>query len=485
MKRVFFSFLAIVLGITMAFGSFVTVQACHAGGIDVSIGQCVPGSNTRQATVSGLFNGGSGYRGTVRIDGNVKYGPTEYSGGDADHPYSISGQYSAGTHNVLAVLENLVKHPAEVTYDCPVIDWTYGDHHVAVPYDKSNDPNKCHRPSDADLKNKYGIDGDERHAFKDAHPEWLDAKVTVVKPAWSEWVTVDTKSTTFVIELCSLPTDTPTSQPPTYTPTITLPSNTPTVVTLTATATNGPSTIHAKALCDHEINGDEWHFVITSVDDKSRAPSSIIVTWSDGSSETVGLAKFTGGVAHYTTTSHLDLNVTDAWTTIYDGWSGQFNLSHGPSCDKPTSTPTLVTPSDTPTSTPTKVTLTATLTPTGEVTLTASPTPGSPTPKVTSTATVTVVVTTPPSPTATPTNGPTNTPTRTSTPVTATLTFTPSATGTVITVTTTNTPVPPKTGYVELAPQNWAGPFTPLLRYGGFGLLVLGVIGLFFGRKQG
>lgn len=37
-------------------------------------------------------------------------------------------------------------------------------------------------------------------------------------------------------------------------------------------------------------------------------------------------------VAHYTTTSDLDSAVTYATAEIYNGWDGQFNLSHDP-CD--------------------------------------------------------------------------------------------------------------------------------------------------------
>ena len=41
-------------------------------------------------------------------------------------------------------------------------------HHSAdVAYEKSNDPNKCHRPSDNDLEDVYGMDQDARSDFKD------------------------------------------------------------------------------------------------------------------------------------------------------------------------------------------------------------------------------------------------------------------------------------------------------------------------------
>lgn len=90
------------------------------------------------------------------------------------------------------------------------------------------------------------------------------------------------------------------------------------------------NTIIAKSLTSHGCDSTEWHFVITSVDTEADAPASITVTWANGQTETVALTKFTGGVAHYSTTDNLSSTVTSATTQIYTGWSGQFNLSHGP-----------------------------------------------------------------------------------------------------------------------------------------------------------
>ena len=39
---------------------------------------------------------------------------------------------------------------------------------------------------------------------------------------------------------------------------------------------------------------------------KRMLRASITVKWANGATETVPLDKFTGGVAHYTTTSNLD-----------------------------------------------------------------------------------------------------------------------------------------------------------------------------------
>jgi len=199
-------------------------------------------------------------------------------------------------------------------------------------------------------------------------------------------------------------------------------------------------TIHVKTstLCGHEINPDEWHFLINQIDIEENAPVSITVLWENSNQEIVNLGKFTGGVAHYTTYSNLDSQVVDAWTTIYDGWNGEFNLSHGPACPDPTPTPTLTftptwtpTYTSTPTETPTETaTATATNTPTETPTSTSTETPTS-TPTETATATATY--------TSTPTDTPTDTPTST-----ATFTATPPDTDTP-TPTYTNTPTEPPT----------------------------------------
>ncbi len=100
--------------------------------------------------------------------------------------------------------------------------------------------------------------------------------------------------------------------------------------------------ITAKALIDHECDATEWHFVITQVDTEA-APASITVEWTNHQIEEVPLDKYTGKVAHYVTTSNLGSTVVSATADIYIGWSGQFNLSHGP-CGGPTPTPTKPTP---------------------------------------------------------------------------------------------------------------------------------------------
>jgi len=92
--------------------------------------------------------------------------------------------------------------------------------------------------------------------------------------------------------------------------------------------------VNPGSISKHGCNDTEWHFVITQIDTEANAPASIHVTWSNGASADVPLDKFTGGTAHYATTANLDSPVTNATATIYDGWDGKFNVSHGP-CETP------------------------------------------------------------------------------------------------------------------------------------------------------
>jgi hypothetical protein len=98
----------------------------------------------------------------------------------------------------------------------------------------------------------------------------------------------------------------------------------------TAAFAGDTTQVSAKALTDHGCDSTQWHFVITGLDSDAQAPGNIAVSWADGGSATVALSRITGGVAHYSTTAHLDSTVTSATATIDAGWSGQFNLSSGP-----------------------------------------------------------------------------------------------------------------------------------------------------------
>ena len=111
-----------------------------------------------------------------------------------------------------------------------------------------------------------------------------------------------------------------------------------------AFATGGSSTtsISAKALDSHGCDSSEWHFVITQVASEAQAPASISVEFANGKTVSVSLDKVTGGTAHYATTQYLDSKVVSATTNIYEGWSGQFNLSHGPCGTQPPPPPTKI-----------------------------------------------------------------------------------------------------------------------------------------------
>jgi LPXTG-motif cell wall-anchored protein len=141
----------------------------------------------------------------------------------------------------------------------------------------------------------------------------------------------------------------------------------------TNAAANGNSTrITAKALLSHSCDANEWHFVITQIDNHSDVPATIDVTWANGAHEVVPTNKYTGKTAHYTTTSNLNSEVTEAYTYIYNGWTGQFNLSHGP-CVTASPTPSAtVSPTVAPTAVPTAV---ATAAPSGQPTVAPSATP--------------------------------------------------------------------------------------------------------------
>jgi hypothetical protein len=112
----------------------------------------------------------------------------------------------------------------------------------------------------------------------------------------------------------------------------------------------GTQLITAKALTDHECNTTQWQFVITQIDVQADAPASVHVIWDNGASADVPLFSYTGQTAHYITTSNLSSLVTSATTSIYDTWSGQFNLSDGP-CNQATTSSSSVSASSSSTST--------------------------------------------------------------------------------------------------------------------------------------
>jgi hypothetical protein len=202
--------------------------------------------------------------------------------------------------------------------------------------------------------------------------------------------------------------------------------------------------VNQGSLTNHECNATEWHFVITQIDTEADAPLFIHVTWANGASEDVPLDNFTGGVAHYVTTANLDSTVTSATAVIYDGWSGTFNLSHGP-CPTPTTTPP-TTPTTTPPTTPT----------------TTPPTTPSTTPPTTPS-------TTPPTTPSTATTTP-----ATTTPVTTTSATTTPATTTAAAATSTS-PFVPGAGQTGDTPPGGGFPLRQILI--GLAIAMLGVAG--------
>jgi hypothetical protein len=222
--------------------------------------------------------------------------------------------------------------------------------------------------------------------------------------------------------------------------------------------------VNPGSIGSHGCDDSEWHFVITQISDPALAPSSIHVVWGNGSEDDLPLDRVTGGTAHYYYYDNLNSPVVNAWTNIYDGWSGTFNLSHGPCFSNPTPTYTLP-PTSTSTSTSTSTpenTPTNTSTNTPENTPTSTPVTYTPTPTVTNdprtpTPTNTEIPTLTPTlvPTETPIFTPTNTPFITLTPTSV---FTPTPISTIVeTPVFTETPYPPKPAEANIMAKPYPG----------------------------
>ena len=80
------------------------------------------------------------------------------------------------------------------------------------------------------------------------------------------------------------------------------------VAALAGSARADGGSFHGATISGHQCDSTEWHFVITQVD--GTAPSSITVSWSNGTSSVLGLSSLTGKTAHYRTTAHLGDGVT-------------------------------------------------------------------------------------------------------------------------------------------------------------------------------
>ncbi|HET9661040.1 MAG TPA: hypothetical protein VFP05_11970 [Thermomicrobiales bacterium] len=209
--------------------------------------------------------------------------------------------------------------------------------------------------------------------------------------------------------------------------------------------------------CDPE-HPNEWQFNITGVLDQTP-PASITVTTNLGDL-IVQLSAQNGNVAQYDLNNPGVTTVTNASAIIFDGWTGNFILSHRP-CGTPTPTNT-ATPTDTPTSTPTATptdtpTNTPTATPTDTPTNTPTNTPtGTPTdtPTATPTSTPSDTPTNTPTGTRSPTNTPTNTATPSNTPTrTVTPSHTPTRTPTMRPPTRTATSTPTRTVFPTHTPR--------------------------------
>ncbi|MEP7020596.1 MAG: hypothetical protein ABI808_08095 [Pseudonocardiales bacterium] len=91
----------------------------------------------------------------------------------------------------------------------------------------------------------------------------------------------------------------------------------------------GTVQVHVKQASLAQNCGDQAitgaHFVINQI---TSPPSSITVTLSDGSIQTVALSKYSQSTAHYTTTFAAGLTVVDATAFVPSGWTGQFVLSN-------------------------------------------------------------------------------------------------------------------------------------------------------------
>ena len=89
-------------------------------------------------------------------------------------------------------------------------------------------------------------------------------------------------------------------------------------------------------LAGYTCNSSEWHFVITQISSEALAPQLIGAFYTDGTIEPVYLESFSGGVAHYSTTSDLDKTLEKASAAIYLEWDGEFKLTQGPCGNLPT-----------------------------------------------------------------------------------------------------------------------------------------------------
>ncbi|MDD4382288.1 MAG: hypothetical protein PHE21_03015, partial [Candidatus Dojkabacteria bacterium] len=89
--------------------------------------------------------------------------------------------------------------------DNPDIERKYTDYSYDIPYIKSEDKNKCHRPSDSQLEDDYGMTSDAVKALKKEYKEWYDGTPVCEFLPTSETRTVDCKDAELIpcYEICS------------------------------------------------------------------------------------------------------------------------------------------------------------------------------------------------------------------------------------------------------------------------------------------
>lgn len=107
------------------------------------------------------------------------------------------------------------------------------------------------------------------------------------------------------------------------------------------------------ATSDVNCTSNEWLWVINQLQNSSSAPASIQVLLSGGGSITVPLSQLQNKNAHYRLDpSDIPAGETPVGATavIYDGWSGNFVLSHCAAAPSPSPSPA---PSPSPTPEPT------------------------------------------------------------------------------------------------------------------------------------
>jgi hypothetical protein len=98
---------------------------------------------------------------------------------------------------------------------------------------------------------------------------------------------------------------------------------------------NQQISVNPGSLTNHECNADEWHFLINQIDIAANAPRRSMSPGRMGTQPTSRLTSSPAVSLITFSTANLDSTVTSATATIYDGWNGLFNLSHGPAARRP------------------------------------------------------------------------------------------------------------------------------------------------------